>query len=100
MPRNVGTASGESSGRKHRGWDETVVGAVGNEASVIEREWLVYSAFVDSIRRTAVYVTRTHGGVGGGHREVSPYPELGRMGGVQWLSGLNMPTSVYVASRI
>jgi hypothetical protein len=25
-----------------------------------------------------VYVTRTHGGVGGGHREVSPYPELAR----------------------
>ncbi len=23
---------------------------------------------------TDVYVTRTHGGVGGGHREVSPYP--------------------------
>ena len=29
----------------------------------------------DSICRTAVYVTRMHGGVGGGHREVSPYPE-------------------------
>ena len=75
MPRNGGIASGESSGRKHRGWDETVVGAVGNEASVIERDWLVNSAFVDSFRRTAVYVTRMPGGVGGGSREASPYPE-------------------------
>ena len=75
MPRDVGIASGESSGRKPRGWDETIVGAVGNEASVIERDWLVNSAFVDSIRRTAVYVTRSYGGVGGGSREASPYPE-------------------------
>jgi hypothetical protein len=29
----------------------------------------------DSICRTAVYVTRTHGGVGGGSREASPYPD-------------------------
>ena len=25
--------------------------------------------------RTAVYVTRTHGGVGGGSREAFPYPD-------------------------
>ena len=30
---------------------------------------------VDLICRTAVYVIRTHGGVGGGHREVFPYPD-------------------------
>ena len=29
----------------------------------------------DLICRTAVYVTRTHGGVGGGSREASPYPD-------------------------
>ena len=34
MPRNSGIASGESMGRKPRGWDETAVGAVGKEASV------------------------------------------------------------------
>ena len=30
---------------------------------------------VDLICRTAVYVIRTHGGVGGGHREVFPYTD-------------------------
>jgi len=30
---------------------------------------------IDSICRTAVYVTRSYGGVGGGSREASPYPE-------------------------
>ena len=34
LPRNGGTASGESMGRKPGGWDEADVGAVGNEASV------------------------------------------------------------------
>jgi hypothetical protein len=29
----------------------------------------------DSICRTAVYVTRPHGGVGGGSREAAPYPD-------------------------
>jgi hypothetical protein len=29
----------------------------------------------NSIHRTAEYVTRTSGGVGGGSREVSPYPD-------------------------
>ncbi len=31
-----------------------------------------------STSRTAVYVTRMHGGVGGGNREVSPYPDRAR----------------------
>jgi len=30
---------------------------------------------VDLLCRTAVYVTRMDGGVGGGSRETSPYPE-------------------------
>ena len=30
---------------------------------------------LDSICRTAVYVIRMHGGVGGGGREVFPYPD-------------------------
>jgi hypothetical protein len=34
LPRNGGTASGESTGRKPGGWDEAAVGAVGKEASV------------------------------------------------------------------
>ena len=34
-----------------------------------------YARHADSICRTAVYVTRTYGGVGGGDREVFPYPE-------------------------
>jgi len=29
-----------------------------------------------SIRRTAVYVIRMYGGVGGGDREVPPYPDF------------------------
>ncbi len=33
------------------------------------------SRLADSICRTAVYVTRPHGGVGGGGREASPYPD-------------------------
>ena len=34
MPRNSGIASGESMRRKPGGWDETEVGAAGQEASV------------------------------------------------------------------
>jgi hypothetical protein len=72
LPRNGGTASGESRGRKPRGWDEADVGAAGEDAPVG-----VHAAMrVDSICRTAVYVIRSYGGVGGGRREASPYPEL------------------------
>ena len=40
----------------------------------------------DSICRTAVYVTRTHGGVGGGGREAFPYPDLdSRSTTAQWI---------------
>ena len=73
MPRNSGTASGESTGRKLGGWDETDVGAAGDDAPVgVQGQSALH---IDSICRTAVYVTRSYGGVGGGSREASPYPE-------------------------
>jgi len=54
LPRNSGIASGESMGRKLGGWDETDVGAVGNDAPVgVQRP---YAMHIDSICRTAVYV--------------------------------------------
>lgn len=68
LSRNGGIASGP---------DEAAVGATGAVASVVR-----YGAGAklrampcDLICRTAVYVTRTHGGVGGGDREVFPYPD-------------------------
>ena len=73
MPRNDGTASGESTGRKPGGWDEADVGAVRNDAPVGVHGR--YALGIDSICRTAVYVTRAYGGVGGGSRDASPYPE-------------------------
>ena len=73
MPRNSGTASGKATGRKLGGWDETDVGAVGDDAPVgVQGQ---YALPIDSICRTAVYVTRSYGVVGGGSREASPYPE-------------------------
>ncbi len=50
-----------------------MVGAAKEDAPVEVRR--VAMLCLDSICRTAVYVTRSYGGVGGGHREVSPYPE-------------------------
>ena len=73
MPRNSVTASGKATGRKLGGQDETDVGAVGNDAPVGAQGR--YALRIDSICRTAVYVTRSYGGVGGGSREASPYPE-------------------------
>ena len=73
MPRNDGIASGESMGRKPGGWDETDVGAAGRDAPVDACKR--YAMRIDSICRTAVYVIRMPGGVGGGSREASPYPE-------------------------
>ena len=73
MPRNDDIASGESIGRKLGGWDEADVGAVGNDAPVgVHGRHAVQIA---SLCRTAVYETRSYGGVGGGSREASPYPE-------------------------
>ena len=75
MPRNDGTASGEPTGRKPGGWDEANVGAVGNDAPVgVQGRSALH---IDLICRTAVYVTRSYGGVGGGSREAF---SLSRMG--------------------
>ncbi len=73
LPRNDGIASGESIGRKLGGWDEADVGAVGNDAPVGVHGR--HTMHTDSICRTAVYETRLYGGVGGGSREASSYPE-------------------------
>ena len=72
-----------SQGREPYGWDETAVGAAGEEASV---EWYGVGATLgamplDTLCRIAVYVIRMHGGVGGRDREVPSYPELGTHGG-------------------
>ena len=56
-------------------WNETEVGATGDEALVERDEDMLYVMLNDLICRTAGYVTRTSGGVGGGSREASPYPD-------------------------
>ena len=63
--------------------DEHGLGADRDEASVcglrtlrLIQHWA--SRLADSICRTAGYVTRTSGGVGGGSREASPYPDVCR----------------------
>ena len=64
-------------GREPYGWDETAVGAAEEEASV-ERYGvgaMLGAMPIDSICRIAVYVIRTHGGVGGRGREVPSYPD-------------------------
>lgn len=73
LPRNAGIASGESMRRKPGGWDEADVGAARDDAPVGVRGRS--GVRIDPICRTAVYVTRSYGGVGGGDREVFPYPE-------------------------
>ncbi|MCX7175328.1 MAG: hypothetical protein NT159_15680, partial [Proteobacteria bacterium] len=68
-------AFGESSGRKPDDWNEADVGAAGDEAPV---EWgggMLSTMPNDLICRTAGYVTRTSGGVGGGSREAFSYPD-------------------------
>ena len=76
LPRTNGSASGESMGRKPGGWDEAVVGAARKDAPVgVHRRSALY---IDLICRTAEYVTRSLGGVGGGSREASPYPKWPR----------------------
>ena len=75
MSRNSGTAFGESIGRKPCGWNETGVGATGDEAPVERDDDMLSVMSNDLICRTAGYVTRTSGGVGGGSREASPYPD-------------------------
>ena len=67
-------------GRKSGGWDEGGLGAVRNDAPV--HACAATGSFrhngrarIDLICRTAVYVTRSYGGVGGGGREAFPYPD-------------------------
>ena len=56
-------------------WNETGVGATGDEALVERDGDMLYVMLTDLICRTAGYVTRTSGGVGGGSREASSYPD-------------------------
>ena len=56
-------------------WNETGVGATGDEAPVEWDDDMLSVMPNDLICRTAGYVTRTSGGVGGGSREASPYPD-------------------------
>jgi hypothetical protein len=59
--------------RKLDGWDETEVGAVGKDAPVgVHGRGALH---IELICRTAVYMTRSYGGVGGGSRKASPYPD-------------------------
>ena len=56
--------------------DEAAVGAARDEASVAPcAAACMWQRAVNLICRTAVYVIRTHGGVGGGGRKVFPYPD-------------------------
>jgi hypothetical protein len=73
LPRNDGIASGESMGRKPGGWDEADAGAARGDAPVGMHGRSAVRP--DLICRTAVYVTRSYGGVGGEGREAFPYPE-------------------------
>jgi hypothetical protein len=63
---NNGTASGESTERRLGGRNEMGIGLAGDDAPVGAYQWLMQLIRYDSIYRTAVYVTRSHGGVGGG----------------------------------
>ena len=83
MPRKTAIASGESRRREPAGWDESGIGAARSDAPVdmrgaIEPIDTMESKRADSICRTAVYVTRMHGGVGGRGREVPSYPDVCR----------------------
>ena len=80
VPRKTAIASGESRGREPAGWDESGIGAARNDAPVdvcATTEPLRHNGLMrtDLICRTAVYVTRSYGGVGGGGREAFPYPD-------------------------
>ena len=59
-------------------WNETGVGATGDEAPVERDDDMLFVMPNDLICRTAGYVTRTSGGLGGGSREASPYPDVRR----------------------
>ena len=80
LPRKTATASGESRQRELAGWGESGIGAARSDAPVDTHGAIgpidtMESKRADSICRTAVYVTRMHGGVGGRGREVPSYPD-------------------------
>lgn len=91
MPRNSGTAFGESSGRKPVGWNETDVGAAGDDAPVERRGGMLSTMPNDLICRTAGYVTRMSGGVGGGGREAFPYPDSASSAMARYNSAHSLP---------
>jgi len=69
---------GES--RKPARWDEGGIGAARNDAPVMRVQLLSRSGTMDAcvltaICRTAVYVTRSYGGVGRGSRKAFPHPD-------------------------
>ena len=82
LSRNGG---GVSVGRKPIR-DENPVGEMKADAPV-EAQRLHLLLRVDSIYRTAVYVTRSYGGVGGGSRKASPYPEWANLAVTRSLTG-------------
>jgi len=57
------------------------------------RPWLFWPEPLDWFCRTAVYVTRSYGGVGGGGREVFPYPKWASAA-QRTFSRLRTPTSM------
>ena len=77
MPRNEGTASGEPRGASLvAGMKPTL--ALREMSLRLNCRWVVVRCrpmHFDLICRTAGYVTRTSGGVGGGGREAFPYPD-------------------------
>ena len=80
LPRKTAIASGESRRCKPAGWDESGIGAARKDAPVdacAATESIRHNGRMraDSICRTAVYVTRSYGGVGGESREAFPYPD-------------------------
>ena len=87
MPRKSTIAFGESRGRKPSGWNEGELGAARNDAPVdgcattgpIRHNG---GMRIDLICRTAVYVTRSYGGVGG--RGVSGGVNSDMVGVVRW----------------
>ena len=80
MSRICGIASGESCGRKRAAGVKPLVARQTvtlrlTRAVLLRRFGVAMSRCADSICRTAGYVTRMSGGVGGRGREVPSYPD-------------------------
>ena len=76
MPLMGRTAPGESRSQELRAGVKRPVGR--QEMTLRLPSGALCAPDGDSICRTAVYVTRTHGGVGGGGREAFSYPDVCR----------------------